>query len=43
MDGEGMVVEGLEELSRMGRMYNYWYYGEEMEELGFEKEGEWVE
>ena len=43
MDAEGMLVEGFDQLSTMSTIYNYSYYPEHMEKLGFEKETDWVE
>lgn len=43
MDAEGMLVEGFDQLSTMATIYNYSYYPEHMEQLGFEKEVDWVE
>ncbi|MBQ0142292.1 MAG: N-acetyltransferase [Prevotellaceae bacterium] len=42
-DAEGMLVEGFERLSTCATIYNYPYYPEHMEKLGFEKENDWVE
>lgn len=43
MDAEGMLVEGFDQLSTMSTIYNYSYYPEHLESLGFQKEIEWVE
>lgn len=43
MDAEGMLVEGFDQLGTMATIYNYSYYSEHMEQLGFEKEADWVE
>lgn len=43
MDAEGMLVEGYDQLSTMSTIYNFPYYPEHMERLGFEKEADWVE
>ncbi len=43
LDHEGMLVEGYEELSTMATIYNYPYYAEHMERLGYKKESDWVE
>lgn len=43
LDHEGMLVEGFEELSTMATIYNYPYYPEHMERLGYRKESDWVE
>lgn len=42
-DAEGMLIEGYEELSTMATIYNYPYYPRYMEQLGYEKEVDWVE
>lgn len=43
LDYEGMLVEGFGELSTMATIYNYPYYPEHLERLGFKKESDWVE
>lgn len=43
LDHEGMLVEGFEELSTMATIYNYPYYPEHMERLGYSKESDWLE
>lgn len=43
MDAEGMLVEGFDQLGTMATIYNYPYYPQHMEKLGFEKEADWVE
>lgn len=43
MDAEGMLIEGYDQLSTMSTIYNYPYYPTHMEQLGFEKEADWVE
>lgn len=43
MDAEGMLVEGFDQLGTMATIYNYSYYPEHMEQLGFQKEADWVE
>lgn len=43
MDREGLLVEGFEELSTMATNYNYPYYKEHIEKLGYKKESDWVE
>lgn len=43
MDAEGMLIEGFDQLSTMATIYNYPYYPEHLEKLGFEKEADWVE
>lgn len=43
MDAEGMLVEGFDQLSTMATIYNYPYYQQHVERLGFEKDADWVE
>ncbi len=43
MDREGMLIEGFEELGTMATIYNYPYYPQHLEELGFKKDTDWVE
>lgn len=43
LDHEGMLVDGFDELSTMATIYNYHYYPEHMEALGYKKESDWVE
>lgn len=43
MDPEGMLIEGYDQLSTMATIYNYPYYPEHLEALGFEKEIDWIE
>ena len=42
-DPEGMLVEGFEELSSFALKYNFPYYMEHIEALGFEKKIDWLE
>lgn len=43
MDAEGMLVEGFDQLSTMATIYNYPYYPQHIEQLGFRKDADWVE
>ena len=43
MDAEGMLVEGFDQLSTMATIYNYPYYPQHIERLGFTKDADWVE
>ncbi len=43
MDAEGMLVEGFDQLSTMATIYNYPYYPQHMERMGFAKDADWVE
>lgn len=42
-DAEGMLIEGFDQLSTMATIYNYPYYPEHLEKLGFQKDADWVE
>ena len=43
MDKEGLLVEGFEHLAPFTVIYNYPYYGERLEELGFVKDADWTQ
>ncbi len=43
MDFEGMLVEGFDTPGTIATIYNYPYYPEHLEKLGFEKSTDWVE
>ncbi len=43
MDGEGTLVEGFEEVSTLGAIYNYPYYPGHIERAGYSKDTDWVE
>lgn len=43
MDAEGMLVEGFDQLGTMATIYNYPYYPQHIERLGFTKDADWVE
>lgn len=43
LDHEGMLTGGYEELSTMATIYNYPYYVDHMEKLGYGKESDWLE
>lgn len=42
-DPEGMLIDGYDQLCTMALIYNYPYYPEHMEKLGYAKEIDWVE
>ena len=42
-DAEGMLIEGFDQLSTMATIYNYPYYQQHMERMGFKKDADWVE
>jgi hypothetical protein len=43
MDNEGMLIKGFGELATLASIYNYPYYVEHMEKLGFSKAADWVQ
>ena len=43
MDPEGCLVEGFDELGTQATIYNYPYYQQHFERLGFEKDADWIE
>lgn len=43
MDGEGTLIEGFEETSTLGSIYNYPYYPGHIEKCGYIKDTDWVE
>ena len=43
MDPEGMLIEGFDQPGTMATIYNFPYYVEHMEKLGYEKEIDWCE
>lgn len=43
MDGEGMLIEGYEEESTLGSIYNFPYYKNHIEKLGYTKDIDWIE
>ena len=43
LDYEGMLVSGFDKLGTMATIYNYPYYPEYMEALGYSKEADWLE
>jgi hypothetical protein len=43
LDPEGMLTEGYDQLGTVFSIYNYPYYPQHMEQLGFRKEQGWVE
>lgn len=42
-DPEGLLIEGYDSLSTMALIYNYPYYVEHVEALGFQKDADWIE
>ncbi len=43
MDKEGLLVEGYDKLSSFTCLYNYPYYGEMLEKLGYTKDADWTQ
>lgn len=43
MDHEGMLIDGFDELGTMATIYNYPYYPEYMDRMGYKKDVDWVE
>ena len=43
LDREGQLVEGFEELATMATQYNYAYYNDHLDRLGYQKETDWIE
>lgn len=43
MDGEGLLIEGFDELSTFGSIYNYSYYQNHVERNGYVKHADWIE
>ncbi len=43
MDPEGLLVEGYDQVGTMATIYNYPYYVDHVESLGFKREIDWVE
>ncbi len=43
MDGEGTLIEGFDEVSTFGAIYNYPYYSSHIEKAGYSKDSDWVE
>ena len=43
LDREGMLIEGFNELATMATYYNYPYYLQHMERMGYTKDTDWME
>jgi len=43
LDHEGMLIEGYNEMGTLATIYNYPYYKEHFEKLGFKKDVDWKE
>nr|MCR4824025.1 N-acetyltransferase [Bacteroidales bacterium] len=42
-DPEGMLIDGYDRLSTMALIYNFPYYNDHLEALGFGKDADWIE
>lgn len=42
-DHEGMLVEGFDQISTLSTIYNYPYYVDHMERMGYMKDQDWIE
>jgi GNAT superfamily N-acetyltransferase len=43
LDEEGMLVEGFDELGTLPMIYNYAYYPDHLERMGYDKDIDWLE
>ena len=43
LDYEGMLIEGFDQLGTLATIYNYPYYPQYLEKLGYSKDVDWVE
>ncbi|RLD52029.1 MAG: hypothetical protein DRI94_04330 [Bacteroidetes bacterium] len=43
MDLEGMLVHGFDEIATQATIYNYPYYPEHLEKLGYKKDTDWIQ
>ena len=43
MDAQGMLIKGFDEISAMSTIYNFPYYENHMQKLGFRKATDWVQ
>lgn len=43
LDHEGMLVEGFDQIGTLSTIYNYPYYVDHMERMGYVKDQDWVE
>lgn len=43
MDPEGMLIEGFDQISSLSAIYNYPYYNDHIQQLGFSKATDWVQ
>lgn len=43
LDREALLIEGFDEVATLATLYNYPYYADHMERLGYRKDTDWVE
>ena len=43
LDREGMLIEGFDEMATLATIYNYPYYPEHLEKLGYAKDTDWLQ
>ncbi|MFI3294467.1 MAG: N-acetyltransferase [Rikenellaceae bacterium] len=43
LDHEGMLIEGFDQVGTMSTLYNYPYYPEYMQQMGFKADAQWLE
>ena len=43
MDHEGMLVKGFDQMGTMATIYNFPYYPQQLERIGFVKDQDWIE
>jgi len=43
MDPEGLLISGFDEIGNMASIYNYPYYSNHLDNLGYKKDTDWIE
>jgi len=43
LDREGMLIEGFDEMATLATIYNFPYYPEHLEKLGYKKDTDWLQ
>ena len=43
MDNEGMLIDGFDKMPTISNIYNYPYYPEFVQQLGYEKQDDWIQ
>lgn len=43
LDREGLLIEGFDEVATLATLYNYSYYADHLDHLGYRKDTDWVE